>query len=376
MTTTGHQTEVRAAVVARAAAGEFTPAAVVPADLAPGEVLVQVRAAGLCRSDWNFVGQDNGNPYPALLGHELAGVVAAVGAGVTDLKVGDHVVGCGVPSCGTCENCRDGRRVWCLNPERTRRPADAPARMSTAAGEPLWQFMGIGAFAEQTVIHESLLVAVDPRIPFDRAAVLGCAVATGAGAVIRCAEVRPRESVVVIGAGGVGLNAIQAAVLVGARKVIAVDVSDEKLEIAHKFGATHVVNSSTTDPVAAVAEITDGRGVDHAFEMTGLAEPTRQGYAMLGRNGTLYIVGMQKPGSRFELPISGMDLGRGTAVRMVLMGSANFKVDIPYYAELYLQGRFNLDDLVAEHIDLADIDAGYARLLGGSGIARSVITFA
>ncbi|MDN3059012.1 zinc-binding dehydrogenase [Streptomyces sp. SRF1] len=379
MTTTNPHTgpaeprrEVRAAVVDRVAANQFTLSRIRVSDLRPGEVLVDVRAAGLCHSDWNFVSEDRGTPFPALLGHELAGVVVAVADGVTEFTVGDHVVGCGLGSCGECENCREGRPVWCRHPERASRDEDAPPRMTTADGRPLWQFLGLGSFAEQTIVHQSMLVAVDPRVPFDRAAVLGCAVVTGAGVVMRCAEVRPRQTVVVFGAGGVGLNAIQAAALVGARKIIAVDVRGEKLELARKFGATHAVNARDVDPVEAVAGITGGHGVDHAFEMTGLPGPLSQGYRMLGRDGTVYIVGMQAPGSRFELPSA--EILRGASVRAVWMGSTNFKVDIPYYAELYLQGRFNLDDLVAQNISLDDINDGYARMLTGGGVARSVIT--
>ncbi len=364
---------VRAAVIDAFGAETFTSADVRLSALQPGEVLVQVKAAGLCHSDWNFVTQNWGNPFPALLGHELAGVVEAVGDGVTEVQVGDHVVACGVTSCGECQNCIDGGRVWCLRTERSRRSPDAASRLSTTEGEPLWTMMNLGAFAQKTIIHQLNLVTIDPAVPFDRACVLGCAVATGAGAVIRTAEVRPGESVVVIGAGGVGLNAIQAAALVGARKVIAVDVQDEKLSLATRFGATHVVNSREVDAVATVRELTGGLGVEHAFEMTGLEQPLRDGYDMLRRNGTVYIVGMQALGSTFSLPSA--EFFRGTSVRAVTMGSANFKVDIPFYAELYLQGRFNLDDLVGQRLTLDQIDEGYARLLSGGGVARSVITF-
>jgi S-(hydroxymethyl)glutathione dehydrogenase/alcohol dehydrogenase len=363
--------QVRAALVENGDAHRFDVADVRLSELQDGEILVDVRAVGLCHSDWIFVSQDRGNPFPALLGHEVAGVVAAVADGVTEFAVGDHVVGCGVGSCGECEQCREGRRVWCLHPERSRRAADEPARMTDSDGRPLWQFMGIGGFAEKAIIHETMLVTVDSRVPFDRAAVLGCAVVTGAGAVMRCAEVRPRETVVVIGAGGVGLNAVQAAALVGARKVIVVDVQDDKLELARTFGATHVINSRDVDPVQAVSQITAGRGADHVFEMTGLAGPLEQGWAMLGRDGTVYIVGLQAPGSVFELPSA--EFGRGASIRSVVMGSTNFKIDIPYYAELYLQGRFNLDDLVAHGIDLDEINDGYARMHDGGGVARTVI---
>ncbi|MGY2872914.1 S-(hydroxymethyl)glutathione dehydrogenase / alcohol dehydrogenase [Marmoricola sp. URHA0025 HA25] len=364
---------VRAAVIDERGAERFRSAEVRLSALQPGEVLVDVKAAGLCHSDWNFVTQNWGNPFPALLGHELAGVVEAVGEGVTEVEVGDHVVACGVTSCGECQNCIDGGRVWCLRTERSRRSPDAPPRLSTAEGEPLWTMMNLGAFAQKTIVHQLNLVAIDRAVPFDRACVLGCAVATGAGAVIRTAQVKPGESVVVIGAGGVGLNAIQAAALVGARKVIAVDVQDDKLALAKRFGATHVVNGAAVDAVAAVRELTGGLGVEHAFEMTGLEKPLQDGYDMLRRNGTVYIVGMQALGSTFSVPSA--EFFRGTSVRAVTMGSANFKVDIPLYAELYLQGRFNLDDLVGRRLTLDQIDEGYAEMLGGGGVARSVITF-
>lgn len=363
----------RAAIIDQFGAKAFTATDARLSSLQAGEVLVDVKAAGLCHSDWNFVVQNWGNPFPALLGHELAGVVQAVGEGVTELKVGDHVVACGVTSCGECENCINGGRVWCLRTERSRRAPDAPARLSTADGRPLWTMMNLGAFAQKTIVHQMNLVAIDPAVPFDRACVLGCAVVTGAGAVIRTAEVKPGESVVVIGAGGVGLTAIQAAALVGARKIIAVDVQDDKLALATKFGATHAVNSREVDAVATVRELTGGLGVEHAFEMTGLPKPLEDGYEMLRRNGTVYIVGMQALGSTFTVPSA--EFFRGTSVRAVTMGSANFKIDIPYYAELYLQGRFNLDDLVGAHLTLDQIDEGYAQMLSGGGVARSVITF-
>ena len=361
----------RAALLKDRNLGAFTLGSVKISAPAAGEVLVAVKASSLCHSDWNFIENDYGNPLPALLGHEFAGVVERVGPGVTQFQPGDHVVACVVPSCGACERCLEGERAWCLHPEIAQR-ATGDARIE-ADGKGVWQLSGLGGFADHTLIHESQLVAIDTRIPFDRAAVLGCAVVTGAGAVIRCAEVRPRQTVVVFGAGGVGLNALQAAALVGARKVIVVDVHEHKLELARKFGATHIVNANLVDPVETVLEITDGFGVDHAFEMTGLAGPLMQGYQMLGRKGTVYIVGMQKPGSTFDVPAA--DLGRGIGVRAVRMGSTNFKVDIPFYGELYLQGRLNLDDLVDRNITLDQINDAYASMLSGDSAGRSVITF-
>lgn len=336
----------------------------------PGEVVVEIKAAGLCHSDWNIL-QGTG-PVPALLGHEFAGIVKDVGVGVSEFGPGDHVAACLVASCGRCARCLEGDRVSCLDVTSTQRDSSQPPRL-TLEGEAVWQVAGLGGFAAQTIVHESQLAKLDPAMPFDRAAVLGCAVATGAGTVIRAARVRPQQTVVVIGAGGVGLNAVQMSALVGARKIIVLDVQDDKLETARRFGATHVVNSRDTDPVGAVLEITGGLGVDHAFEMTGLAGPLDQAYALLGRGGTLYVVGMQQPGSTFAFPTT--DLLARTSIRKVYMGSTNPKIDVPYYAELYLQGRFNLDDLVTRRISLDQIDDGYAQMLSGGGIGRTVITF-
>lgn len=340
------------------------------------EVLVQVKGSGLCHSDQNFANTDHGLPLPLVLGHEAAGIVIAIGPDVSEIAIGDPVTACPVPSCGRCTECMQGNRVHCLNPEVASRGADEPPRI-TIQGEPATQFTGLGGFASHMLVHESQLVAIDPRVPFDRAALLGCGVVTGAGAAIRSAAVKPRETVVVIGAGGVGLNTIQAAVLVGARKIIAVDVQDDKLELAKRFGATHTVNSTEGDPVEQVMSITDGQGAHHAFDVTGLAGPLKQASNMIGRRGTVYAVGMQKAGTVLDWavdPYTTMRAAFEHGVRGVNMGSTNFKIDVPYYAELYLQDRFNLDDLVSDTIELSEINEGYEKLAKG-GVARSVITF-
>jgi S-(hydroxymethyl)glutathione dehydrogenase / alcohol dehydrogenase len=340
------------------------------------EVLVQVKGSGLCHSDQNFAVNDLGLPLPMVLGHEAAGVVIALGPDVTEVALGDHVVACPVASCGRCDECLQGYRVNCLHPEVATRKADEPPRI-TAGGEPVTQFCGLGGFADHILVHESQLVPVDASVPLDRAALLGCGVVTGGGAVLRSAAVRPGDTVVVIGAGGVGLNAIQTAELVGARKVIAVDLQEDKLALAKRFGATHTVNPADGDPVAQVMAITNGQGVHHAFEVTGAAVPLKQAAAMLGRRGTVYVVGMQKPGATLNWEVDAFSSMHATfeqGLRGVNMGSTNFKVDVPYFAELYLQNRYNLDDLVSNIIELDDINEGYA-LLNQGGVARSVITF-
>jgi S-(hydroxymethyl)glutathione dehydrogenase/alcohol dehydrogenase len=340
------------------------------------EVLVQVKGSGLCHSDQNFAHNDLGMPLPMVLGHEAAGVVIGLGPDVTEVELGDHVVACSVASCGSCDQCLQGYRVNCLHPEVTVRSDGEPPRI-TAGGEPVFQAFGLGGFAEHMLVHESQLVAVDPFVPFDRAAMLGCGVVTGGGAILRSAKVRPRDTVVVIGAGGVGLNTIQTAELVGARKVIAVDLQQDKLVLAKRFGATHTVNPTDGDPVEQVRSITGGLGVDHAFEVTGGQVPLKQAAAMLGRRGTVYIIGMQKPGSVLGWEVDAFStphISSEQGLRGVNMGSTNFKIDVPYFAELYLQDRYNLDDLVSSNIQLDDINEGYTALAKG-GVAREVLTF-
>ena len=341
------------------------------------EVLVEVRGSGLCHSDINYATQDLGKPVPMLLGHEVAGVVLGLGPDVRSLAVGDHVVACLVGACGDCMPCRSGRPAGCARRGTLdARPAGEQPRI-TEGGTPVFQLRGIGGFASHTLIDEGQLVRVDKAIPFDRAALLGCGVVTGAGAVIRSAQVRPLDTVVVIGAGGVGLNAIQAAEHVGARRVIAIDTQPVKLELAKRFGATDVVNASEGGVVEHVMDLTGGQGVDHVFEVTGHLAPLKEAISMLGHRGTVYLIGLQRPGTVLDQPLAATEslmMGLEQGIRGVMMGSTNFKIDVPYFGDLYLQGRFNLDDLVSGTLDLDDINAGYDALRGG-GVARSVITF-
>lgn len=321
------------------------------------EVRVEVRAAGLCHSDEIASRADMGYPAPVVLGHELAGVVTAVGDEVRDLAVGDHVVGCLVQYCGACRACATGRVTLCEHPEATLRGD----RLTGADGTPLTQGMGLGSFAETALVHENQLVKVPDAIPFPQAALLGCGVVTGAGAVLNTANVRPGETVAVIGVGGVGMNAISGGAIAGASRIIAVDVADEKLESARGFGATDTVNSTAVDAVAAVKELTDGRGADYVFDFVGVPAVTRSGYDMLALGGGLYLIGAIDPANSIELGSIELLTGR-KRVEGVLMGSTNPKRDIPMIAQLYLQGRYELDALVSRTIALDEIDEGYAAL--------------
>ncbi|RAN78169.1 alcohol dehydrogenase [Bacillus sp. SRB_336] len=338
---------------------------------APQEVLIDVRASGLCHSDLHVASHDVGFPLPAVLGHEVAGVVAAVGSEVAHVAVGDHVVTSPVHSCGACIGCRTGRPYQCRVPSHTSRaPASAP-RLSLD-GTALTPFLGVGGFAEQVLAHRNIVVPVPREIPFDRAALLGCGVVTGAGAAINTARIRPGDTVAVIGAGGVGLNVIQGARLAGAARIIAIDIQPAKLDLAAVFGATDVVNGGAADAVAEVLALTGG-GVTHAFEVIGLKPTTEQAVAMLETGGTAYLIGVHRPGATVEVTPFGDLMGKQKGIRGVAMGSSNIAVDIPLYANLYLQGRFKLDELVSAHISLDQIDAGYQSLRSGA-VARSVIT--
>ncbi len=336
------------------------------------EVLVEIRASGLCHSDLHFANLDFGIPFPAVLGHELAGIVLAVGSEVRDFTPGQHVAGSLVQFCGHCRACLGGETFRCrAGMELMRGPEQAP-RLTDAAGEPVLPMFGTAAFAERALVHEHQLVAIPDEIPFPQACVLGCATVTGAGAAINAAKVRPGESAAVIGVGGIGLNILSGARLSGAEIIIAIDLSDEKLALATRFGATHTVNSSTTDPVAAVREITGG-GADHAFEAIGLAVTTTQALRMTRVGGQVLLIGLHRPGTTTEIAMLEDVITPQRTLTGVFMGSTNIKRDIPIYAKLYLQGRLNLDDLISREISVHEIDDAYEQLAAGQ-IARSVIT--
>jgi len=361
------------AAVLDAVGEKFTIQDIDIADPIGREVLVQVKASGLCHSDLHIAENDFGFAMPSILGHEIAGIVTAIGPDVTEFAIGDHVVGCLVSHCGHCEQCESGRSFMCVNPTETQRTADQPARL-TRDGKSVTQFSELGGFAEYSLAHENNLVAVSAEIPFDKAALLGCGVVTGAGAVINTASVRVGDTVAVIGCGGVGLSAIQGAAIAGARRVIAIDLQPGKLELAKKFGATDVINPADGDVIEQVKALTGGRGVNHSFEVIGLKITAMQALGVLAPGGGAYLIGMQKPGTILEIDPFGELLMQQKSIRGVYMGSTNFKLDIPLYADLYLQGRFNLDDLVSQTIPLAEINEGYDELRKGE-VARSVIVF-
>lgn len=335
------------------------------------EVLVEIKASGLCHSDLHMAENDFGVPLPAVFGHELAGIVKEIGPDVREFKVGDHVVGSLVQYCGHCEACLGGRTYQCLHPEETMRGPDDGQRL-TRDGKPVTPVFGTSAFAEYSLVHENQLAKVPDELPFPQASILGCGCVTGAGAAINTADVKPGDTVAVIGVGGVGLNVISGARLAGAARIIAVDMQPAKEELARKFGATDFVNAGEGDAVEAVRALTDG-GVDHAFEVIGLKSTSEQSLKMARKGGGAYLIGIHKPDSPIAVDVL-MDLIiNQVTVKGVYMGSTNIKHDIPMYANLYLQGRFNLDDLISKEINISEINGAYQELKKGA-IARSVIT--
>lgn len=336
------------------------------------EVLVEIKAVGLCHSDLNFIESDFGLGLPAVLGHEVAGIVIAVGEDVTQFAEGDHVVGCLVASCHDCDRCNSGRAAQCRNLADARRPENLPSRIS-AEGHPVRQMFGLGGFADGGLIDERNLSKVDSRIPFDRACLLGCSIVTGVGSITRSAAITPGSSVAVIGCGGVGLNALQGAALAGAGEMIAIDLSDEKLELARSFGATAVINAATEDPVARVREITRG-GVEYSFDFTGNARAVAQSVEMLGKGGAAYLVGIQNPGSTLTIDAYTELFQNQKSVHGVYMGSTDHQVDVPRFAQEYLEGRLNLDDLIGARLPIERINEGFDMLKLGI-VGRVVVTF-
>ncbi len=334
------------------------------------EVLIRTRASGICHSDHHFYKGLYPYPCPTVLGHEAAGVVEQVGEGVSFVKPGDHVITCLSAFCGHCEFCLAGRMSLCQEPE-LQRGMDVPPRLSQG-GEPIFQFLNLSAYAEQMLVHEHALTRITRDMPFDRAALIGCGVITGTGAVFRTAKVAPGETVAVIGCGGIGLSAINGAAIAGAGRVIAIDRVSSKLDLATKMGATDVINASeTNDPVALVRDLTKG-GVHHAIEAIGLKATAEQAFRMLRRGGTATIIGMIPVGEMVEL--HGVDFLQEKRIQGSMMGSNQFRTDMPRLIDFYLKDKLQLDLMISNHLRLEDVNQGLAALESGE-TARSVMLF-
>ena len=335
------------------------------------EVLIRTVAVGVCRSDLHFVDGSYPHPLPAIPGHEAAGVVEAVGSEVRTVKVGDHVVTCLSAFCGHCEFCVTGRMFLCVSTDVRRGKGEAP-RLVMANGDPVNQMLNLSAYAEMMLVHEHACVAIDPEMPLDRAALIGCAVTTGAGAVFNTTDVSPGETVCVVGCGGIGLAAVNAAKIAGAGKIIALDPVPEKRAIAEKLGATHSFDALSETAVAEVVELTKG-GVHHAIEAVGRPQSAETTVKVLRRGGTATILGMMPLGEKVGL--SAMDLLSGKRLQGGIMGYNRFPVDIPRLVDFYQRGLLDLDTIIAERLPLAEINHAFDELRKGDA-TRSVITFA
>ena len=336
----------------------------------PHEVLIRTAACGLCHSDLHFIEGSYPHPLPAVPGHEAAGIVEAVGSEVRTVKVGDAVVTCLSAYCGHCEYCVTGRMSLCLGGD-TRRGVNEAPRLTRADGSVVNQMLNLSAFAEQMLVHEHACVAINPEMPLDRAAVLGCAVTTGAGAIFNACKVTPGETVAVVGCGGVGLATINAAKIAGAGRIIAADPMPEKRALAMKLGATDVIDATADSAAADILEMTKG-GVDHAIEAVGRPASANLAVSVLRRGGTATILGMMPLMEKVGL--SAMDLLSGKKLQGAIMGGNRFPVDLPRLVDFYMRGHLDLDTIIAERIPLSAINDGFEKMKGGAS-ARSVIIF-
>ncbi len=335
----------------------------------PREVLIRTAAAGVCHSDLHFVEGLYPYPLPAVIGHESAGIVEQVGSEVRSVKVGDHVITCLSAFCGRCEHCITGHLSRCVSPDTKREAGDEPRLIETQG--PMNQFLNLSSFAEMMLIHENACVSIRKDMPLDLAALIGCSVVTGYGAVAHTSGVRPGETVAVIGCGGIGLAAINAAAIAGAGRIIAIDMVGSKLNLAKHFGATDVVNPKDGDPVAQVMELTKG-GVHHSFEAVGLKQTAEQSFKMLARGGTANIIGMIPVGVHIEL--HGAEFLGEKRIQGSVMGSNRFPVDMPRLVDFYMAGKLKLDEMVSQRVKLAQVNEALQELKSGE-LARSVIVF-
>ena len=352
------------AVVARSKGAPVTVETIEVPDPGPGEALVAVKACGVCHTDLHYREGAINDDFPFLLGHEAAGVVEAVGPDVTDLAPGDFVVLNWRAVCGTCRSCKRGRPQYCFS------TFNATQKM-TLDGVALSPALGIGAFAEKTLVAAGQATKVDPSARPEAVGLLGCGVMAGLGAAMFTGEVGPGDSVAVFGCGGVGDAAIAGAKLAGASKVIAVDLDARKLELAKEFGATHTVLASEVDPVEAIRELTDGNGADVCIEAVGNPKVMEQAFFARDLAGTLVQVGVPDPSMRIDLPMIEF-FGRGGALKPSWYGDCLPSRDFPMLIDLYLQGRLDLDRFVSETIALDGVEEAFHKMERGE-VLRSVV---
>jgi alcohol dehydrogenase len=338
-----------------------------------GEVLVKIKAAGLCHSDLSVIDGSRPRPMPMVLGHEAAGIVEKIGEGVENLAVGDHVVLVFMPSCGRCLPCATGRPALC-EPGARANGAGALLRGNrrlSFESQPVNHHIGVSAFADYAVVAEESCVKVDPALAFDQAALFGCAVLTGVGAVVNTAKIPPGSSVAVAGLGGVGLSALLGAVVSGARQIVAVDLSEEKLAFARELGATHTVNAGGTDAAKEIKNISGG-GVDFFFEMAGAVPALELAYAATARGGTTVTAGLPHPDRKLSIQAVSL-VAEERTLKGSYIGSCVPRRDLPHYVSLFQSGKLPVDRLLTHRLRLEDINEGFDRLHEGIGV-RQVVT--
>lgn len=352
-------------VIARAKGEPVELTTIVVPDPGPGEAVVDIQACGVCHTDLHYREGGINDDFPFLLGHEAAGVVESVGEGVTEVAPGDYVILNWRAVCGQCRACKRGRPQYCFDTH------NAKQRMTLLDGTELSPALGIGAFADKTLVAAGQCTKVDPAASPAAAGLLGCGVMAGIGAAINTGNVGRGDSVAVIGCGGVGDAAVAGARLAGARRIIAVDIDDRKLEKARSVGATHTVNSREADPVEAIRELTDGFGADVVIEAVGRPETYRQAFYARDLAGTVVLVGVPTPEMNIELPLLDV-FGRGGALKSSWYGDCLPSRDFPMLIDLYLQGRLDLDAFVTETVGLDDVEEAFARMHRGD-VLRSVV---
>jgi S-(hydroxymethyl)glutathione dehydrogenase/alcohol dehydrogenase len=338
-----------------------------------GEARVRVMATGVCHSDWHVINGDWTLPLPMVLGHEAAGVVEEVGPDVTNVQPGDHIIFSFRAQCGRCLYCSIGRSVLCDGHKSPRWGMLDGTQRLRHDGQEIYQMARLGTFAEYVVCPAEMVIPIRKEMPWAPAALVGCSVPTGVGAVTNAARVEAGASVLVIGCGGVGLNVVQGARLVGASKIIACDLLDNKLEYAQEFGASHTLNAKRDDVVERVRELTDGRGVDYAFDAIGGEATTLQIVESIRPGGTAVIVGMAAMSVRAPIAPYYMALQEKT-LKGTIYGSVRPNVDIPRLVDLYLDGRIKLDELISRTYSLDEINEGFEALRSGQ-VARGVVVF-
>ena len=354
------------------------PLAIETLELAPpgdNEVLVQIRAAGLCHSDLSVIDGNRPRPVPIALGHEAAGVVKAVGSGVKDLSPGDHVIAVFVPSCGHCAPCAEGRPALC-EPAAVANNAgtliDGGHRLHRSDGTPVHHHLGVSAFAEHAVVSRNSLIRIDPDLPFHHAALFGCAVLTGVGAAINSADIKAGQTVAVVGLGGVGLNSVLGALVAGAGQVIAIDLDDDKLAFAKSLGASEGINAADEQCVQRVKDLTGG-GVDCAIEMAGSEKALELAYQMTRRGGTTVTGGLAHPDKKVSIQQVSL-VAEERTLKGSYVGSCVPVRDVARYISLFRQGRLPVERLLSDTLTLDQINEGFEKLADGKAI-RQVILF-